>query len=665
MGRCLPCLALALATVVSPACHDEGVVQVHSLKFTGVKGIDESALKSALATHVNSTLPWGPKAYFDRSRFDADLKRIETFYVDRGYPAARVIGFDVRLNDKQNAVDITLNIAEGEPVRVAAVNFVGFEVIPPDAFELLQKRIRLEVGQPRDRQVVVSAHEAALNALRDHGYPYSSITVKEDVGKDGRSATLTFEAVPGQRSYFGPVEVVGNQRVSDSVIRRGLAYKEGDLYNRRLVRETQRRLYATRLFQFVTVSPVPSAVKREERADAGSPRELFGDAAGSEGPGTPVGDGAGEQGPAGGAASNEPIQVPTGITVAEGKPQRVTLGAGYGTEEKGRADVKYLRLNFLGGGRTAEAHARWSSLDRGVRLNFTQPYFPASHHTLGLLGQQWYTFTPAFRSEVRGAKATLTHRSGPRTYWSISMTSERDISEVTPEVLTNPRLRNGLIALGLDPVTGQQNGTLNAIGADLQFSTANNPLNASRGYQLTLRGERAGGFLPGTFNYWSFSVEGRHYQPFSSRLVWANRAQVGNLEPSNGNPLNVPFGKRLFLGGSTSNRGWGIYEVGPLINGLPVGGRSLAAFTSELRTLLYGKLGGVLFLDGGNVWADSFAINLGDLRYSVGTGLRYQTPVGPVRFDFGYQLNPEPGLLVNGLPQQRRWRMHFSVGQAF
>ena len=162
-----------------------------------------------------------------------------------------MIGFDVRLNDKQNAVDITLNIAEGEPVRVAAVNFVGFEVIPPDAFELLQKRIRLEVGQPRDRQVVVSAHEAALNALRDHGYPYSSITVKEDVGKDGRSATLTFEAVPGQRSYFGPVEVVGNQRVSDSVIRRGLAYKEGDLYNRRLVRETQRRLYATRLFQFV------------------------------------------------------------------------------------------------------------------------------------------------------------------------------------------------------------------------------------------------------------------------------------------------------------------------------------------------------------------------------------------------------------------------------
>lgn len=73
----------------------------------------------------------------------------------------------------------------------------------------------------------------------------------------------------------------------------------------------------------------------------------------------------------------------------------------------------------------------------------------------------------------------------------------------------------------------------------------------------------------------------------------------------------------------------------------------------------------MLFLDGGNVWADSFGMTAGDLRYAVGPGLRYQTPIGPLRFDVGYQLNPEPDLLVNGAPQARRWRVHFSVGQAF
>jgi len=88
-------------------------------------------------------------------------------------------------------------------------------------------------------------------------------------------------------------------------------------------------------------------------------------------------------------------------------------------------------------------------------------------------------------------------------------------------------------------------------------------------------------------------------------------------------------------------------------------------FSEELRAVISGKFGGVLFLDGGNVWADSWGLKIDDLRYAVGTGLRYQTPIGPLRLDFGYQLNPIPDLLVNGTPETRRWRLHFSIGQAF
>ena len=89
------------------------------------------------------------------------------------------------------------------------------------------------------------------------------------------------------------------------------------------------------------------------------------------------------------------------------------------------------------------------------------------------------------------------------------------------------------------------------------------------------------------------------------------------------------------------------------------------AFSSELRATIRGSFGAVLFLDAGDVWADKWAFRFGELRYAVGPGLRYQTPVGPVRFDIGYQLNPIPGLLVNGSPQARRFRLHFSIGQAF
>ena len=128
----------------------------------------------------------------------------------------------------------------------------------------------------------------------------------------------------------------------------------------------------------------------------------------------------------------------------------------------------------------------------------------------------------------------------------------------------------------------------------------------------------------------------------------------------------MPFSKRYFLGGATSIRGWGRYEISPLTDtGQPYGGDSMLAASAELRAILHGNLGGVLFLDIGNVWATSWAMRLNDLRYAIGPGLRYQTPIGPIRFDFGYQLNPIPGLLVNGSPQTRRWRLHFSIGQAF
>src|SRR5215472_8900357 len=164
-------LTIVALAIAASACKEEGTITVHSLKFVGVKSVDESKLAAALATHASSKLPWGKKAYFDRSRFDADLKRVQAFYADRGFPDARVTGFDVKLNDKQDRVDITLTIAEGDPIKLVAIDFVGFDVIPPDHFVQLKKQVPLKIGQPRDRQLVVTTHEMALNELRDHGYP--------------------------------------------------------------------------------------------------------------------------------------------------------------------------------------------------------------------------------------------------------------------------------------------------------------------------------------------------------------------------------------------------------------------------------------------------------------------------------------------------------------
>lgn len=619
----LVCLAVCAA-----GCKEDGTVLVRSIRFIGARHVDQVRLRSVLATRENTRVPvagwqvpWGRKNTFNRGRFDADLQRITAFYADRGFPDARV-AVDLRFNSSQDQVDVTLTIDEGRPITVASVEFRGFDAVPADHLDGLRRQLPLVPGEPRDRQQVIAAHELSVNELRDHGYPYARVATDEDDGPDGRAAAIVFRAEPGPLAHFGPVEIAGNTSVGRRIIERQLTFKPGDLYRRSLVQNSQRRLYALELFQFVNIETLDPAAQQAE--------------------------------------------VKTRVTVAEGRHQRVNFGVGYGTEEKARVDGEYHHLNFLGGARAAGAHARWSSLDRGVRLDVNQPYVFTPALSLGGEAQRWYTFTPAYESVITGAKATLMRRRANAFSWSVFVSSERNGSSINPDVLNDPTLYADLIALGLDPTTGRQEGTLGALGFDLQRSTADNLLNAHRGYQVAFHAEQAGGFLPGTFSYHALSADGRHYLSLGPRVVLANRAQLGAINAAGNDATQVPFSKKYFLGGATTIRGWGRYEVSPLGgSGLPIGGNSMLALSSEARVSLGGSLGAVLFLDAGNVWAGDFQIKTRDLRYAVGPGLRYQTPIGPVRVDVGYQLNPIDGLLVDGSPQARRWRIHFSIGQAF
>src|SRR5206468_2088718 len=141
-------------------------------------------------------------------------------------------------------------------VKVAAIDLVGFDVIPPAHLDQLKKRIPLKVGEPRDRQLVVATREMALNELRDHGYPYAKVSVSDDDDPNRKTASLGFTSEPGTLAHFGPVHIQGNQSVSTRVIEREVSFKPGDLYRRSIVQETQRRLYGLELFQFVNVEPL-------------------------------------------------------------------------------------------------------------------------------------------------------------------------------------------------------------------------------------------------------------------------------------------------------------------------------------------------------------------------------------------------------------------------
>ena len=181
--RSLVTLAFLGLAVAVGACKEDGTIRVASLKFQGVHAFDEQALKDVLATHASSKLPWGRKEYFDRMKFDDDLNRIRTFYADRGYPDARITAFDAKLNGAQDAVEVSVSIDEGEPVVVTNIEFVGFDGIPAPHFDRLKRSIPLLVQHARDRQLVSASSEMAMNELRDHGFPYATVSVTEGTAR--------------------------------------------------------------------------------------------------------------------------------------------------------------------------------------------------------------------------------------------------------------------------------------------------------------------------------------------------------------------------------------------------------------------------------------------------------------------------------------------------
>jgi outer membrane protein assembly complex protein YaeT len=612
-------LACAMASPSTSFAQPNGV-RIDSLEFRGVESVDESRIRRILATRESSRWPWGEEHFFDPRAFETDLIRIEAFYIERGFPEARVTSFDVRFSPDRTHVELEVGVEEGQPALAESVVLTGFEPLPEAALRNLRRRMPLQPGVRLDRQFLLESQRLAIVALGDAGYPFAEVRVFERVIEPLR-VDVTLQAEAGPRAFFGPITIVGNRAVDDGVIRRQLLFRPGEPYRRETLRDSQRKLTELGLFEFANVT-----LEQQEEPTA---------------------------------------EVPVVVTVSEGPQRRVEFGVGYGTEERARGEARLRHVNFLGGARMAGVHAKLSSLEQGVQLNFREPYFLRPDLSLTIEGRGWYADEPIYRALSRGGRVAVAYRYSPRTQFRVSLLSEFESSRVTAAALEDPTIRDDLIAMGFDPRTGVQDGTLSALMLDVMTKATDSLLNPTRGYTASIHLEQAGNWFPGTFNYYNVLGEVRHYVSPVWRLVFANRVRFGSIEPVTA-PGDVPFFKRYFLGGSTSLRGWGRFQIGPLSGaGLPIGGHTMFEASSEVRFPAFGGLGVVLFVDAGNVWAGSWDFDFGDLRYAAGPGLRYDTPVGPIRVDLGYQLTPIGGLLVNGEPETRRWRIHFSIGQAF
>ena len=488
------------------------------------------------------------------------------------------------------------------PITVEEVRLEGFDVLPPDVRDELRDDLPIRAGAALTSEVEKAAGERAVETLQNHGYPYAQVALaREPV--DAARTRVTLRADPGTLGFFGPINIAGNRRVDDRVIRRRLAYAPGDLFRRSAIEQTQQRIGALGLFKSVEI--------RADDIDA------------------------------------RPAAVPTLITVEERTPWHWNVGAGYAAGERLAVDARISHLNVFGSAERFDLQGRLSRIERTAEAAFTQSdtWHPAL--SLSLLARHQEIDEQAFSVLSRGGQAAAAWQWTPDLSSTVSYAVSREESDVDP-------------ALG--PLLGLQDGMLSAWSLDVHRRAES----ASPTGNLSLHVEQAGGWMPGTFNYFSVVGDARRYRrAFDDRVVFAARVRAGSIDPR-GSETDIPLLKRFFLGGSNEMRGWGIYELSPLsASGEPVGGTSLFTATGEVRAPIVRRLRGAVFVEAGNVWEQPWTMRLADLRYDAGAGLRFDTPFGLIRVDFGYQLRPLEGLRIDGQPQKSRWRFNLGIGEAF
>jgi outer membrane protein assembly factor BamA len=491
--------------------------------------------------------------------------------------------------------------------RVAEVRLSGFDALPPDVQQALRDRMPLKPGAPLTDAAEQAAGNIAVEALQNHGYPYAEVQItREDAGAG--QTRVVINAVAGPTGFFGTTDITGNKHVDDAIIRSRLAYLPGELFRRSALEQSQQQLGALDLFKSVRVEVEHGA--------------------------------------------QQPADVPILIAVTEQNAWRWNVSLGYAAGERLGLEGRVRNMNLFGGAQRLELTGRISKIDRLAEAVFTEPQLLSPRLTLSLLARDWSIDDPAVRAASKGGQAALTWMESPEFSATFAYAVSRE--------------RNRAIG-GLDPLTtGLQDGMLSAWSVDLDRRALSTASATPSGPVLMLHLEQAGGWMPGTFNYYTAVGEVRAYRTSrGGRIVLATRGRYGSITPMH-RESDIPILKRFFLGGSDQMRGWSRFEVGPLSpSGEATGGKSLLAATSEIRARLLPKLHGALFVEAGNVWRSDWTAHLDNLKFDAGPGLRVETPFGLIRVDVGYQLNRIEGLRVGGQPERRRWRITIGAGESF
>ncbi len=586
------------------------LAKIKQINIIGANAIAEPDLLDLMVLRTPGWLTWYTKNdQYSKQKLSGDLETLRSFYLDRGYLEFTIESTQVSISPDKQDIFITVNINEGEKYTISSVKLAGQLLLPEDE---LTKLVQVKPGEVFSRERMTETTKAISERLGNEGYAFANVNAAPEIDKAARQVAFTIYVDPGRRVYVRRINVLGNTRTRDEVIRRELRQTESAWYDGEKINRSRARVDKLGYFDEVTVETPPVAGTTD--------------------------------------------QVDMELKVKEKPTGNIMLGAGFSSAEKFSVSGAVQQQNLFGSGKHVGVQISTSKSNRVYSLSHTDPYFTIDGVSQGFDVYLRNTDTStlsvgSFGSDSVGGGVRWGLPIAEDDYLNLGLSFDR----TTLKVDTNSPLRYR------DYVT--------------RFGAKGNTLLTSLGWQkdsrdsllVTTKGDYRRATLevslPGsTATYSKVTYQHQHFAPLSRDVTLALNGEVGLAQAYGSKEL--PFFKNFYAGGIGSVRGFESGSLGPRdpATSEGLGGNKRLIGNAELLFPVPGmgrdksmRLSG--FVDAGNVWGYDSKFSLGSMRYSAGLALSWNSPMGPLKFSYA---NP-----FNKKADDKTQRLQFQMGSVF
>ena len=619
--------------------NEHAKVQVKEIQILGNQHVSREDLTGVMQTQEGGYLSFLTSAGTYREEvFQRDLQAIQFVYGDRGYIYAKVSKPSVALSPDKRFLYITLRIEEGEQYRVGQIDFSG-ELLH-DKSEL-QRLVQVKPGEIFARSRVGKDLFAISDLYRDAGYAYANVNPDTKVDPKTRIIDLTYDVQPGRKTYFERIEISGNAKTRDKVVRRELRIYEGELFSAAAINQSKTRVNALGYFESVNVT-----------TEKGSAED----------------------------------KLVARVAVKERSTGTFQIGAGFSSYENFILTGQISQNNFFGWGQTLSLQIQYSSIRKLGQIQFVEPYFLDTKWTFAFDLYATQGFFSTFTREATGGSMTWGYELNGLAQWfpwasrledlRLFATYTNEFVTVSPNGITDIVLFNRF-----------RSGTTSSLRFSLQWDKRDNRLFPTSGFFNSISAEAAPPFLAPGFLFGSnvnlftrYALDSRYYHPLFWGIVARAKLTAGFIKGWD-DQHPVPVSELYYLGGINSVRGYRLLSLAPTISAgaavrpdselfdFTTGGDKQVTLNLELEFPIFEKVGirGVIFYDMGNTFAPGKysdpAVPL-SLYKSVGAGFRWFSPIGPLRFEWGIPLDRRRDRL-SGAYLDQAIDFQFTIGSFF